>query len=131
MTDLCPCDSNTAYMRCCGLWHHGAQRLQAPDAHALMRSRYSAFVLDLHDYLLDTWHPYTRPDALEPTPPGLRWLGLEIRRFRQQGDNHATVEFVARHRLAGRAVRLHEISRFVRHEERWLYVDGTFIEKQK
>ena len=89
-----------------------------------MRSRYSAFVLGLHDYLLETWYPSKRPVALEPDPPGLRWLGLEVRRHAQQDAEHATVEFVARSKLAGRAQRLHEVSRFVREDGRWYYVDG-------
>jgi SEC-C motif-containing protein len=90
-----------------------------------MRSRYSATVLGRLDYLLDTWHPSTRPANLEPMPPGLRWLGLEVRRHAMQDADHATVEFVARNRFAGRATRLHETSRFVREGGRWLYLDGV------
>jgi len=87
-----------------------------------MRSRYSAFVLGLSNYLLATWHPDTRPAALE-IDAGVRWLGLEVRRHRPDGDR-ATVEFVARSKSAGRATRLHETSRFVRAGGRWYYVDG-------
>ena len=89
-----------------------------------MRSRYSAFVHDLTGYLLDTWHPSTRPQALEASPPGLHWLGLDVRQHVVQDDTHATVEFVARSKLGGRAQRLHERSRFVREDGRWFYVDG-------
>lgn len=89
-----------------------------------MRSRYSAFVRDLLDYLLATWHPSTRPSTLQPNPAGLRWLGLEVRRRSVQDADHATVEFVARSKLGGRAQRLHETSRFVREDGRWFYVDG-------
>ena len=89
-----------------------------------MRSRYSAFVLDDLPYLMDTWHPDTRPAQLDPNPPDLKWLGLQIKRHQQQDADHATVEFVARCRQAGRATRLHEISRFVRIAGHWLYLDG-------
>ena len=89
-----------------------------------MRSRYSAFVLGRHDYLLATWHPDTRPLTIEPDPPGLHWLGLEIRSHRVLDPDHATVEFVARHKQGGRAQRLHELSRFERLAGTWLYVDG-------
>jgi len=88
-----------------------------------MRSRYSAFVLGLTDYLLATWHPRTRPAALAPNEPGLRWLGLEVRRCSRTDADHATVEFVARSKLGGRAQRLHETSRFQCVDGRWLYVD--------
>jgi SEC-C motif-containing protein len=91
-----------------------------------MRSRYSAFVNGLPDYLLATWHASTRPATLEPDPPGLRWLGLDVRRHASQDADHATVEFVARSKLGGRAQRLHETSRFVREEGRWFYVDGDY-----
>jgi SEC-C motif-containing protein len=121
---LCPCGAGVAYEACCGRWHLGSQHLQAPTADALMRSRYSAYVLGLLDYVRDTWHPRTRPARLEPSPAGLKWLGLEVRRHVVQDDDHAQVEFVARSRLHGRAQRLHELSRFVREEGRWLYVDG-------
>ena len=89
-----------------------------------MRSRYSAYMRNLTAYLLDTWHARTRPAALEPPPTGLRWLGLDVRGHRVQDADHATVEFVARSKLGGRAQRMHETSRFVREEGRWYYLDG-------
>jgi SEC-C motif-containing protein len=120
----CPCGRRKPYVDCCGRWHAGPSALQAPDAEDLMRSRYSAFALWLPEYLLATWHPSTRPDALDPPPAGLRWLGLEVRRHVAQDADHALVEFVARSKLGGRAERLHETSRFVREQARWFYVDG-------
>ena len=47
-----------------------------------------------------------------------------MRSHRATGEDRAEVEFVARYRVGGRAVRLHETSRFVREGGRWLYVDG-------
>lgn len=123
LTD-CPCGSALAYTACCGLWHAGALQLQAPDAATLMRSRYSAFALDLHEYLLATWHDSTRPPFLPPPEPGLRWLGLDVREHCVIDDQHATVAFVARSKLGGKAHRLVETSRFVREGGRWFYVDG-------
>lgn len=89
-----------------------------------MRSRYSAFVLDLRDYLLATWHSSTRPAQIEPPEPGLKWLGLQVKATQMQDPDHGTVEFVARSKLGGRAHRLRETSRFVRENSRWLYLDG-------
>jgi len=123
----CRCQSGAHYEDCCGRYHAGPLHLQAPTADALMRSRYSAFTLNLTDYLLATWHASTRPAQLEANEPGLKWLGLEVRRHRVVDDHHATVEFVARSKLAGRAQRLHEISRFVREDGRWFYVDGDLV----
>ena len=94
-----------------------------------MRSRYSAFVLDELEYLLKTWHASTRPASLEANPPGMKWLGLQVRSHTLQDATHATVEFVARSRLAGQATRLHEVSHFVREDGQWFYLNGEFIQK--
>lgn len=123
----CPCQSQRRYPDCCGRWHHGPLYLQAPNAEKLMRSRYSAFVLDELDYLLATWHPSTRPASLEANPPHIKWLGLEVRQHQTLDTNTQRVEFVARHRLNGRATRLHEISRFTLEGGHWFYVDGEFV----
>ena len=120
----CPCGRALPYQRCCGRFHAGALHLQAPDAESLMRSRYSAYALGLADYLLATWHSRTRPGSIEPDPPGLKWQGLEVRHHDRIDADHATVEFVARSKLGGRARRLHETSRFVREDGRWVYLDG-------
>lgn len=94
-----------------------------------MRSRYSAFVLGLEDYLLATWHPNTCPAGVElDTPPRPQWLGLAIKAHTLLDDKHATVEFVARYKINGRAFKLHETSRFERVAGRWLYVEGDIHE---
>ncbi|WP_137895291.1 YchJ family metal-binding protein [Ramlibacter sp. 2FC] len=124
---LCPCGRRDtkgralAYTACCGRYLEQDQ--PAPDAESLMRSRYSAFVLGRRDDLLASWHASTRPSELT-LDPAAKWLGLEVRSHRQIDADHAEVEFVARFREAGRAVRLHERSRFVREGGRWYYVDG-------
>ena len=121
---LCPCGAGQNYAACCARFHFGPLHLQAPTAEALMRSRYSAHVLGLGGYLLDTWHASTRPADVPTFDPALRWLGLEVRRHAMLADGSAVVEFVARSKLAGRAQRLHESSRFVMEARRWFYVDG-------
>lgn len=119
----CPCGSGLAHARCCARWHAGEA---APDAEALMRSRYSAYVTGDADYLLATWHADTRPQRLSlDDAPGQRtqWLGLDVKRHRVTGTDTAEVEFVARYRIGGgSAVRLQEHSRFVREHGRWYYL---------
>ena len=91
-----------------------------------MRSRYSAFVLERADYLRATWHASKRPSRVS-FDAGVKWLGLEVRDFQVPDADHAEVEFVARQRdKTGRAVRLHERSRFVREDGRWYYVEGDW-----
>ena len=67
------------------------------------------------------------PDTLDlEDTASTRWLGLDVKRHTPLDADHATVEFVARYRVGGgSAFRLHEISRFVREDGRWYYVDGV------
>jgi SEC-C motif-containing protein len=79
--------------------------------------------------VFDTWHATTRPARDELAhDPQIKWLGLEVRGH-APGESESTVEFVARSKSGGRAQRLHEVSRFVREDGRWLYIDGVFPEK--
>lgn len=125
--DLCACGSGRPYASCCGDLHRAFAEtgaLIAADAQALMRSRYTAYTMDLIGYLLATWHPSTRPSSLDRGEQDLKWLGLEVRGHTRQDPDHETVEFIARSKVGGRAHRMHEISRFVREHGAWLYVDG-------
>lgn len=131
MSAACPCGRSAAakplsLADCCGRYLDDFAATPAPDAEALMRSRYSAFVLGLPDYLLATWHASTRPADLT-LDAAAKWLGLEVRSHRLLDADHAEVEFVARYRQDGRAVRLRERSRFVRESGRWFYLDGDQI----
>lgn len=125
---VCPCGRVDAkkdplgYDACCGPYLESLQ--SAPDAQTLMRSRYSAFVLEMADYLLATWHSSRRPESLE-FEAGVKWLGLQVQNHTLIDAHHAEVTFVARQRdRSGRAIRLHERSRFVLEGQRWYYVDG-------
>jgi SEC-C motif-containing protein len=126
----CPCGQRDGkghalgFDACCGRYlDHDTP---APDAERLMRSRYSAFVLGRAECLRASWHSSTRPADLT-LEPHVKWLGLDVRQHRVIDADHAEVEFVARSRVAGRGVRLHERSRFVREGGRWFYVDGDML----
>lgn len=124
----CPCGNPQPYGQCCGRYHAGEI---APSAESLMRSRYSAYVLRDADYLLATWHPTTRPDAMDFGNEPLRWLGLDVKGRWQDGDDRAGVEFVARYKVGGEpARRLHEKSRFAKEEGRWYYLDDELAEQR-
>lgn len=90
-----------------------------------MRSRYSAYVLGLDDYLLASWHASSRPAALDlQDEPPRKWLDLTINQQHTNPDDTGVVEYCARFKIGGRAYRLHETSRFVREQGRWYYRDG-------
>ena len=116
----CPCGSLKSYERCCERRHRG----EAPgDAEALMRSRYTAYVLKLEDYLLATWHPSTRPPSLSLGQSPRRWLGLKVLRHEETAPGEAIVAFTARYKASGRSHEMRETSRFVRENGRWFYVE--------
>ena len=120
----CPCRSGEIFDLCCGRFI--SHRLPAENAQQLMRSRYSAYVLNDVEYLNETWHPDYRPAALQPER-GIRWLRLDVIAFCEQGYE-ATVEFEALFLVDGRVDTLHESSRFVFEQGRWLYTSGEMME---
>jgi SEC-C motif-containing protein len=120
--DRCPCRSGLPFGECCSPLLAGDAT--APTAVQLMRSRYTAHVTGDVRYLLATWHPSTRPAALE-LDPDLAWRSLEVIRTERGGplDREGVVEFAARYAAGSERGVLHETSRFVR-EDRWRYVDA-------
>jgi SEC-C motif-containing protein len=120
----CPCGSGSPYRDCCGPLHE--RSAFAPTAARLMRSRYSAFALGRPQYLLDTWHPSTRPPTLE-LDPQVRWTRLEILGTTGGSllEQRGTVEFRAGYRLGRQTGEQHENSRFLRVGARWLYLSAV------
>ena len=125
-TRRCPCGTGLPVAECCGPLHDGTRT--AATAEQLMRSRYSAFALGDAGYLLATWHPRTRPAALE-IDPDVRWTGLDV--LAGSGgsplETEGTVEFRAHYVVAGRSGAQHERSRFVREQGCWRYLDGVSL----
>jgi SEC-C motif-containing protein len=121
---VCPCRRGEPFGDCCGAVLAGERA--AATAEALMRSRYTAFAVGDTDYLLRSWHSRTRPARLE-LDPGQRWRFLEIVRTECGGpfDDTGTVEFIANYRADGERGSLHEVSRFVREDGAWVYLDGV------
>ncbi len=113
-TVLCPCGSDQLFEQCCAPVING---VRARNAEALMRSRYSAYVLGHWQYLWESWHPDTRPSSVSPT--NTEWLGLSIIK-----SSSSTVEFIAGFRGGSKIMALHETSRFEQVGSHWCYLDG-------
>lgn len=118
----CPCTSGDVYGSCCGPTLAGRP---APTAERLMRSRFSAFALGDVAHLLRSWHPSTRPDALD-LDVDIRWMRLDVLDRERGGpfDDDGVVEFEAFYRDAAGRGSMRERSRFVREAVGWQYVDG-------
>ena len=123
MVDVCPCGSTLPEPQCCTRYHAGEV---PPTPEALMRSRYLAYAGGLTDYLLDTWHPDTRPATMTPDPQ-TRWRALEIIDSSEEGG-HGRVHFRATWHAGEQWGVLEEKSRFVRESGRWFYHSGEVSE---
>ena len=131
LASQCPCGSWAHYAQCCAPYH--LSELLPPTAQALMRSRYSAYVLGDEAYLQATWHPSTRPtEAILGDDSNIKWTRLDVRTHAwEEGAEVAQVEFVALYKVQGRAHKLHEVSDFVREDGRWFYVEGIYPESSQ
>lgn len=129
MSELCPCGSSLSYEECCQPYI--IENKVAPSPAALMRSRYTAYVLKNASYLIATWHPDCQPeqwrDSLQEGFTSTHWQGLQVISETGGRDNdEGFVEFAARFTETGdeHIHLIHERSRFLRLKERWYYIDG-------
>lgn len=126
---ICPCRSGNSYQECCEPYHEGT----LPEtAERLMRSRYSAYALDLPDYIIETTHPASPEydedidawrEDLSNVSKNCDFRGLEVLEV-QEGEHTAIVTFVA-HLFQGKNDQTFtERSFFVKAKNRWLYRFG-------
>jgi len=117
---LCPCGTGRTYGKCCEPIIAGA--IPAPDAEALMRSRYTAHVVNAHQYLDRTYLPTSkREPSDEGVPSETKWVKLEVHQHDanvRPGVSH--IDFSAHFTEGGQAGIMHEKSEFE-------VIDGTWI----
>ena len=96
-----------------------------------MRSRYSAYVLEEIDYIVETHNPETRDeevdrDATAQWAATSNWKGLTIVGTEKGGpdDKEGMVEFIARYETDGSTISHHERSYFARIDDRWYFTDS-------
>jgi SEC-C motif-containing protein len=126
----CPCGSGKAFSACCAPILAGAA---ATSPEAMMRSRYSAYVLCDVPHLERSLAPESRhdfdPAATEHWAKSVEWRGLQILSTFVTGadQDRGQVEFVAKFLQDGALQTFHERGRFRRHDGSWVYVDGDMI----
>ena len=105
-----------------------------------MRSRFTAFKLRRHDYLIKTVHVKENKALLteEDFDTRINWLGLKVISTKKglQNEDKATVEFVAFFQEAQeenpkRFHQLHEESSFKKIDGDWIYIDGKQLKDIK
>ncbi|KJD34511.1 Sec-C motif domain protein [Tamlana nanhaiensis] len=118
----CPCNPNLLYQDCCEKAHLNIESVSTCEA--LMRSRYSAFVLVNIDYLSKSHHSKTRPSkhdykSLEKWTKSVVWVKLEVLK-----STDTTVEFKAYFMENGKLDVINETSEFATENGHWVYVKG-------
>lgn len=128
MSTPCPCGSHQPLSACCSPLHQGALPASAEQ---LMRSRYSAYVLGLIDYLVSTTLPAQQGEldreAIAQWSRSSHWLGLEVEAHRPQSGHppRAQVVFTARWQDDGGIHSHRECSDFVQCAGRWFFIDPS------
>ena len=116
----CPCCSFLPYEICCAPLHKGVS--PPKDSLALMRSRYSAYVLQLHQYIVDTYVQEERRkhhvDAIKRSFQNVHWKKLEI--LSVQGTR---VSFAAYYDRDGSEYVVREDSAFLQEDGMWKYCE--------
>lgn len=128
MNPACPCGSAQPLADCCAPYHNG--NLPA-SAESLMRSRYSAYVLGLIDYLVSSTLA-VQQSQLDRTAIGAwssqsQWLGLEVQSHELITGQpaHAWVSFIAHWQDHHGEQSQHERSAFVQVQQRWYFIDPS------
>ena len=132
MTKACPCTSGREYLACCRPFHRGER--EAPDAAALMRSRFAAFALRDAPYLWRTLH-VTHPDRARPEADVLRELKAAAWKYRYRSLDvldaaPARVLFFAHVFESGVDRSFIERSDFAHDGAGWRYVGGVFVPRE-
>ena len=128
MSKPCPCTSKLTYDRCCQPFIEGKKVPET--AVLLMRSRFSAYAVAKVDYLLKTTEATERAkidrDDLTNYCRNVKCVSLKIVSAEKggPGDETGTVKFHASLQVQGKRQLHIELSRFVREEGAWVYVDG-------
>lgn len=130
--DPCPCGRGLKYKKCCGALHRG-QSAATPEA--LMRSRYSAYVVKNVDYIMKTTHPLSPFYQADPAAwqaqlsifcTTTRFEKLDVL-FVKKGDtpDEGYVTYRATMFRGDQDISSTENSLFRRLQGRWLYVKGV------
>jgi len=121
----CPCGSLNNYSDCCGKYINSQK---APSAEALMRSRYTAYTLKNEIYLLNSWHPSTRPKNLNLYNDKTCWKGLKIISATKNQVSFVAYFINEDDPSEKTLFALYEESAFIK-EQNWLYSHGVNLNR--
>lgn len=143
----CFCGQSVSYHQCCQPLHAGQRAAQT--AEQLMRSRFSAYVLQLVGYIANTYFPQQQSAQalaeIREFAESARFISLQVMscgdrpavsaaQFPPLPKNSTTtsaecsyVHFKVQFFIADKLHLLEEHSRFLRIDGLWFYIDGVLI----
>ncbi|MDF3281116.1 YchJ family metal-binding protein [Gordonia sp. N1V] len=126
-TYRCPCTSGLVFDDCCRPILTGHKR--AVTAESLVRTRFCAHVVRDYDYLLQTWHPVTRPVTLD-LPARRFWYWLDIDAVIDGGphDDTGSVAYTAYRRDSREHASISELAHLERYHGWWVYRSGEVMD---
>lgn len=138
----CPCGSKLTFSLCCYPYILGSAVPTSPEA--LMRSRYSAYATSHFEYIANTYASKEQSEHIigkcesnsgavsvtdiKKSSLHTKWCKLEIVNSHEE-DSRGEVEFVAYYQHNKQFYAMHERSRFIKVQSKWLYVDGQMLSK--
>ncbi len=134
----CPCGSGRSYGECCGpcledgVWPETAE--------ALMRARFSGFVLGKYQFLADSFLPASRDaehtaDKIAEASQGVTWVRLDVLKTGGHEDVEGldceTVDYVAYYRYGENTMQVGEHACFCKGEDgRIYYAAGETLRRE-
>lgn len=130
LMELCYCNSGLPFAECCEPVLVDIKN--AKTAEAVMRSRYSAYVLKDYNHLYESLHPDHRKDfdqdATKQWAEAAEWVQFELmNKDENDEEGKATLEFAAHFKIGKEIVKHHEISTFEKIEGCWYFVNGDTV----
>ncbi|MFQ3249900.1 MAG: SEC-C motif-containing protein [Glaciecola sp.] len=131
---LCYCCSELDFADCC---QPIIANMSASNPEQLMRSRFSAYVLKNYEYILASYAPTQAKalsvNSLKESAADTVWLQLKVLNSAVSDEEgtgqQGTVEFIATYSVDGEFFKMHELSNFIKQDERWFYTTGEMKEQ--
>jgi SEC-C motif-containing protein len=125
----CYCCSNLLFSDCC---EPIIKNTSAENPEQLMRSRFSAYAIKNYAYLLATYAPTQRQKlsvkALSDSADSTIWRKLDVLASAST-DKIGSVEFIANYTVGGEYFAMHELSNFIKQDNKWYYTTGVMQDK--
>jgi SEC-C motif-containing protein len=122
----CFCGNDFTFEQCCQPII--SDKIDPQNSEQLMRSRFTAYVIEDYQYIRQTYASAQRSkltvNGIAYSAQDTQWLSLQVLAHHSQ-ENTAQVEFKAFYQVDKHYYVMHELSDFVREDDKWYYTTGV------